>query len=843
MRAWPIALTAVVALAIGVPTAGPAAAAAPSAPVISNLAVASGQITVTYTPSVGATDHLYSVNGGAQVSAGTTGTIAIGGLANGQVACVTVVATNADGQSAPSNTWCGVPNNPSTPGTAQPVITGVTATTSALSVSYTRPDDGFAIDVYQVWLNGQFYDSIEDFKSPMTIPGLTAGNTYEIQIKAQGPAGAPDSTKSTTYRAATESAPAAPSIGAPEPPGVTITGSTRGSVSFTLVPPANDGGQAPTGYRYTINGVTTEVPTSSLSHTVRGLTSGVTYTVTANAANSAGWSAPGVANATTKSGPLSAPTNIRVTPGIRDAVVAWDPPADVTANELVKYYATVGGGSTGYCFDLEAKGSCRLALLTPDTAYTVRVTAFNASGGGAEGSAPFRTLPAPPENPTNFTVVPNAGERRSVRTSWTPPAPAGRNLTYSVSVERLDKGGRFVVCAGMSSTCIFNGVMPNAPYRYTLRMFDNRRQVFEVTEDFTLATSMPRMPRAPKAVQVGDRMQITWSEPVNADRFPPYGYEVRMFADNLRDDIGHLYDEWMCKAPPQTRSCTTRPLTPGLHYRFDVFALDDDGFRTDPAATGLVFMKDDPVPPITLAHAGNGSATVTVVDRASSSTRSADSFRVLRVDDWFGLVTSPACTIDVRTSTTCTVTGLENGTGYRFIAYAVNAAGESAAGFPSQVVEPGPSSPVTQAPSGVFNISATTRIANDMPATGNFRGVKAGTPFAKLSLGLDYRDTVWLQSDFSWRPPASTGGARDVVYQVSVIRWLAGMVGSQILSTNTCTTRELNCAVRFPYDIGSALDDVLQYRVEVSVMNSAGERFTLRQFNRDGTLRELSSAS
>lgn len=831
--------------AMSVITSPPAQAAAPGAPEILDLQAGPGQVTITFTPGTGATSTTYSIDGGAP-SAPVTSPVTITGLTDGSYSCFTLSSTNADGTGSASSPRCAIPGTlANMPGPS--VITVSQSAPNTAQISYAVTIGGVAVTEAEIWLDGAFLRHDYVFASPLTLTGLTPDVEHVVKIKLGTVGYLPDSNFSNVVTFIVSGSPTpepagstgAPSIGIPEPPGVTITATTRDSVSFTLVPPGNNGGQAPTGYRFNIDGKTTEVSPTQLTQTVTGLRPGVVYTVTANAANSAGWSAPGVATATTGAATLSKPLGIRVTPGVRNAIVQWDPPADLLAAESVQYVASVGKSiASQSCVAPAGTRSCTIERLSPGTPYEVRVIAVNAGGDGTAGIAPFTTLPAPPENPTNFTVVPNTDERRSVRVSWNRPEPAGRNLRYSLRVTRIDKDYGYVACAGTAGVCIVNDVMPNTPYRYTLRMLDGTTSVFQTSEVFTLSTAMPHKPRTPAAVQVGDRMKVTWTEPVNADRNPPYGYVVHMFADDIDDSIGHLYDEQVCKVAPQTHSCMTHPLKAGLHYRFDVFALDDDDFRTDPSATDLVPLMDMPVPPITLADAANGAATVTVIDRASVRAREASSFRVLRVDDWFGIVTVPACTI-VLPKTSCTVSGLENGTGYRFVAYALNAAGESAAGMPSQVVEPSTTATPPTPPSAPRNAAATSRVAITIPADGSIPGVSAGT-FLEAVPYIPGTD-IWVTMTLRWDPPANTGGARDIVYTASLLRFTDPSVhetrpeGSE--RSFHCVTRERSCEIRFPYRSDLRLPF---YWVSIGAANAAGKAIATWELTKRGALTPLS---
>lgn len=827
--------------------ASPAQAAVPDAPVITGVAPASGLVQITFNTVAGASSYTYSIDGGTPVAAGNPLGFNVTSLTNGQTYCFRMFATNSDGTSTASSPRCAIPNNPATAATAIPVITNVTASANALTVSYTRANDGFAVDSYNIWLNGAHYMWIYDFTSPMTIPGLSTDSAYSVQIKASGPAGAPDSTFSAPYSARTEPGAApAPAISQPEPPGITLTKVGDGTVSFTIIPPANDGGQTPTQYRYTINGVTTQVNPNDLSRTVTGLTNGTTYTITTNAENSAGWGAPGVATARPV-GPAGPPQEVRAVGAVRAGTISWQPPVN-DGGYPVNGYSVLHSDGTTACTASADQRSCLVTNLRSVTNYSFRVVAITALGVGAASPSTSMTTPAAaPLAPTDLEVTPFA--RRSVKLTWKRPVDdGGQRLRYHVRYERTEGNAVAYTCYSTETSCVIEGILQNQAYTYVVRQSSpDFGAATELAKTFTLTGDMPQKARQVRAVQRGESFVVSWEPPANAGTAVISNYQVRMFIDDVRDQIGHLSDEIVCKVKSTARSCTTRALAPRLHYRFDVFALDSEGDRNLPAATSLQPLKSMPVAPLTLADAGNGMAQITVVDNASSMWREADSFQVTRVDDWFGLVTSPACTI-VKPETSCTVTGLENGTGYRFYAVATNPAGTSPVGLPSQVVEPSAGNALVTLPSAPRNPRATTRVAVAVsPQECGCTGVPVGTPRDKLPrFSGDAINEVWMGMNVSWDRPTDVGGARDVVYTATLTRYTVapGLYRAFYeLPTFTCTTRELNCEIRVPFYTGSLDSDSYVYVMSITATNSAGSRSTdLWQVTPKGTLAPIPSA-
>jgi uncharacterized delta-60 repeat protein len=131
-------------------------------------------------------------------------------------------------------------------------------------------------------------------------------------------------------------------------------------------------------------------------------------------------------------------------------------------------------------------------------------------------------------------------------------------------------------------------------------------------------------------------------------------------------------------------SCVVPGLTDGTSYTFTVKAAN--GFGLSPASVATAAVTPGTTvpdaPTAALAVAGNAQATVSWTAPASDGGSAITSYTATAVED-----SGRACTA-VAPATTCTITGLSNGSSYTFTVTATNALGASTASSPSAAVVP-----------------------------------------------------------------------------------------------------------------------------------------------------------
>jgi hypothetical protein len=232
--------------------------------------------------------------------------------------------------------------------------------------------------------------------------------------------------------------------GSPGPPtGVTATaGNASATVSFT--PPAPNGGGAVTGYAvtsYPAGGIDVNAGTTSTTHTVTGLTNGITYTFTVTATNGIGTSGPSSpSNSITPRPPFGkvpgAPAGVRARAGNALATVSFKLPSN-GGSPITGCTVTSKPGGVAYT---GAGSPITVPGLTNGAAYTFRVTATNTVGTGKASEPSNKVTPATiPGAPVAVTA--EAGNADAKVSFSAPASNGGSHITsYTVTSSSGQRG-------------------------------------------------------------------------------------------------------------------------------------------------------------------------------------------------------------------------------------------------------------------------------------------------------------------------------------------------------------------------------------------------------------------
>ncbi|MFZ4858937.1 MAG: fibronectin type III domain-containing protein [Desulfuromonadaceae bacterium] len=259
-------------------------------------------------------------------------------------------------------------------------------------------------------------------------------------------------------------------------PGVpaTITataGNSEATVTFTA--PASNGGLAITGYTVTSTppgGVDSNAGNTGLTHTIRSLTNGTTYTFTVHATNALGNGIESAASnavipavAATVPG---APAIVTATGGIAQATVTFTAPVSDGGSTITGYTVTSmpSGGLDSNAGTTAL--SHTITGLTNGTSYTFTVTASNSAGTSTASAASNAVIPVAaltvPGAPTIGTAT---GSDAQATVTFTPPANNGGSAITGYTVTS-SPGGNTI--SGPASPLTVTGLINRTSYTFTV---------------------------------------------------------------------------------------------------------------------------------------------------------------------------------------------------------------------------------------------------------------------------------------------------------------------------------------------------------------------------------------
>ena len=350
----------------------------PRAPTISGVVAGNAQVSVAFfapTSNGGSTITGYTATCGAQSQSGAASPLVVTGLTNGTPVTCTVIATNAIGNSTPS-----APSASVTPATVPGAPTGVVASpgNTQVSVAFVAPTNngGSSITGYTATCGSR---SQSGAASPLVVTGLSNGTPVTCTVIATNAIG--DSAASAP------SASVTPGTLPGAPTGVVATpGNAQVSVAF--VAPANNGGNAITGYTATCGSRSQSGAASPL--VVTGLTNGTPVTCTVIATNVIGNSTPSAPSASVTPATVpGAPTGVVATPGNTQVSVAFVAPTNNGGNAITGYTTTCGSRSqSGAASPLVVTG------LSNGTPVTCTVIATNVIGDSVPSAPSASVTPA-----------------------------------------------------------------------------------------------------------------------------------------------------------------------------------------------------------------------------------------------------------------------------------------------------------------------------------------------------------------------------------------------------------------------------------------------------------------
>lgn len=482
----------------------------PGAPSVTSVTPTNAALTVTWgapASNGGSSIMAYTVN----ADDGTTTTTCdwtsgpltcdVVGLDNGTSYSVTVVATNAAGDSVASSAVSATPRT--TPDA--PDAPDVTVANHSLVVSWTAPvsDGGAAITQYVVTATaGSSVKTCTTSSLTCTVTGLTNGTEYSVTVSASNVAGS--SSDSSPTLAIPSTVPSAP----------TNVAASRvlDTITVTWTAPGSNGGDPITGYTVTAvaSDSSDDVTCSwsagdgALTCDLTGVVNTANYLISVVATNSNGDSA--ASNSTSSAGYSvpGAPTIVSITPGNTQLTVVITP-GTTGGLAITNYVYSLDNGATYIAFDATT-GPFIIDGLTNGTTYRVSVAAVNDIDTGAFSS---RVAAVPATVPTAPRWLHGVRGNMSATLAWNPPLSNGGSAVLSYTV--TDLHGH--TCTTSTLTCTVTGLTNGTAYQWYVTASNARGQSPRSNADTVIPATNPGVPTIVSAVGANKAIVVTFTPP------------------------------------------------------------------------------------------------------------------------------------------------------------------------------------------------------------------------------------------------------------------------------------------------------------------------------------------
>ncbi len=734
------------------------------------------------------------------------------GLANGTAYVFDVAASNSAGQSAFSSSSDAV-----TPATFPDQPTDVTGSSGdgQVSLSWTGPssDGGATVTGYDVeWSSDDgttWSDPLASAQSSTDtvalVTGLTNGTGYVFRVAAINDVGA------GSFSASSDSV--TPATTPDMPTAVSATaGDQSASVSWTA--PA-DGGSPITSYdvQYSSDDGTTwtsaGVAYAASPALVTGLTNGTSYEFDVVAINGVGAGSPSdPSSSVVPAGVPASPDSVTATRGDSLATVAWGTP-DANGSPITSYvvqYSTDGGTQWTAVPGSFDGSPATVTGLTNGTPYVFEVAAVNGVGTGAYSAMSSAVTPATtPQAPTDVAGTSGPGQ---VSVAWQPNADDGGSPVTSFTVRySSDDGATWttVDAPADASPALVDGLSNGTPYVFEVAATNDVGS--SAYSDASAPVTPAAVPDAPtvSSVDRGDgQATLSWNEPA-ANGSPITSYVVQYSTDGGT--------QWTAAPGSFDASpATVTGLTNGTPYVFEVAAVNGVGAGAYSALSDAVTPATIPDAPanVTVARDGDGSAAVTwsaPADGGDPITGYVLEWSTDGGTTW----SAPLDSALSDPATAASVTGLTDGTSYRFQVAAINSVGTGAFSDVSGAVTP---ATVPGVPTGV------SALAGDGQATVWWQPpVDGGSAITSYDVRYSADGgTTWTSADVAFResPATVTGLTNGTSYVFDVAALNDVGVGDYSTATGAVTpTRDSTSLTRgatttIPYGATLVVSTVLR---------------------------------
>ena len=535
-----------------------------------------------------------------------------------------------------------------------------------------------------------------------TVTGLSNGVEHTFRIRAVNGSG---------YGAESDGIAATPRPVPAKPAGLRAeAGNTQVRLVWT-----DPGDSSIAGWQYSFKtmgdyGAWLDIPGSgaaTIRHTVTGLANDTAYTFRIRVLNGSGAGPESdEASATPRAAAPDKPTGFQVEAGDGEVVLKWDDPDD-SSIEGWQYKGKEADGSYKAEWDNIPGSGARtvrhtITGLENGSTYVFKIRAVNSANGyeSDERSATPRSLR--PAAPTGLSA--EAGDGR-VALTWDDPGDATiAGWQYSVKKtggfgEWMDIPGSTAATTGYAVTGLENGTR----HAFKLRAVNDRGDGAESGEVFATPIAIPAKPAGFEATPGDRQVVLAWDDPDNGT--------VLKWQYSIGENGS--YGPWtdIPGSNAETVAHTVAGLQNGANYTFKIRAVNGsgNGAESDEATATPV-----PVPakPAGLTATPGDGRVALEWDNPGNVTITGWQYNIAAsgaYGGWTDILGGAAET------TGHTVTGLQNGTAYRFRLRAVNGSGYGAESDEATATPV----PVPAKPAGLTATPGDGRVALEWDNPGN----------------------------------------------------------------------------------------------------------------------------
>ena len=621
---------------------------------------------------------------------------------------------------------------------------------------------------------------------------LVTGKSYQVTIQAVseiGP-GQVSGVKEIT-------------LGAPDVPENVTATAQEGAVRVSWRAPEDNGNEI-TMYRLTVTdssgSFTLEVDKNATYTLIENLTNGQEYSITVQANNRNGWSAPSNPVKVTPGTKSEAPASVTAEAlSDTEVTVEWEAPAS-DGGLPIQYYVVTCGTQQQSVSKPDADGSFRHTFhnLSRDTEYTVAVYARNSIGSGESASATVRTH----TTPAQIALASANPVGTQVEVMWQPVSNSGGSdiSQYRVRIYELNGDYEHVGDAVMEAYVDVDDCAEGTRF-ITAYVTDEDKVLREaVSYEVTIAAKNETVadfgPESePKMMRYSNSGNNTKAGvPTNVTATPGNASVTVTWKAPLYVGAGITNYRVYCEIPgdtpifqdvgPDETSCTFTGLRIGTTYEFYVASVNEMGYNpSNPVeATPIEIKAPNPTQIVRYVSTVDGK-NITLFWNPVSGTdvryRVYCNGEILQEN-----ITTPYLGFDATP-----------GVRYELQVQVYNSGGDSAKSATATALS---SLNIDTTGDGTGNYNPDVDMNGEPDAS-----VEVKAPSAPLNLTAKRNGTSTSEVTLSWQPPADTGGEPEKVTIQSYTLYIGG--------TGVERTIEIDCYNNIPDGLTQAEDGTWTY--------------------------------